>query len=219
MTTFAVLFDMDGVLVDSASLHVRAYEHIFREVGLDFPDAARDAVRSGKARSHVLDLALPDAKADLKRKLSEAKPGALKKVLESQADCSVPGATEAVHALAGASVPMAVVTNSRSPEIWIEKLGISQHIRVVITGDDVSSPKPSAEGYLMGAERLGVPPNRCLAVEDSHDGWVAARRAGMSVALVADDRPGWLDADTKTMRRLDAARILHLLEISLATRP
>jgi len=219
MTTFGVLFDMDGVLVDSASLHVRAYEHVFHEVGLDFPAAARDAVLHGKARSYVLDLALPDASAELKRKLSEAKPGALNKVLEDHRDCSMPGAIETVHTLARAGIPMAVVTNSRSPEIWLEKIGITEHIQVVITANEVSSPKPSAEGYLLGAERLGVPADRCLAVEDSHDGWTAAKNAGMQVALLTDARPDWLDVDTEVMRGLDAARILRLLGISSVTRP
>ena len=55
MTTWGVLFDMDGVLVDSASLHLRAYERVFRDLGLDFPDVARDAVLSGMARLQVLD--------------------------------------------------------------------------------------------------------------------------------------------------------------------
>lgn len=219
MTTFGVLFDMDGVLVDSAPLHVRAYEEVFREVGLDFPDVAREAVLAGKTRSRVLDLALPTAKAGLKTKLSEAKPRALERVLKDHADCSMPGATQAVRGLARAGVPMAVVTNSRSAEIWIEKIGISKQIEVVITADDVSSPKPCAEGYLLGAERLGVRPDHCLAIEDSHDGWMAAKRAGMQVALLVNERPDWLDADTETIRRLDAEWILRSLEISLAIRP
>ena len=214
MTTWGVLFDMDGVLVDSASLHVRAYEHVFRDVGLDFPDVARDAVLSGKARSQVLDLALPAAKVDLKRRLSDAKPEALRTLLRNQADCSIPGATETVCALAQAGVPMAVVTNSRSPEIWIEKIGITNQIQVVVTGDDVSSPKPSAEGYLLGAERLGLPPESCLAIEDSHDGWTAAKSAGMRVAVLANERPDWLDSGTSLMRRLEASRISSLLRIT-----
>ncbi len=218
MTTFGVLFDMDGVLVDSASLHLRAYEQVFREAGLRFPDAVRDAVLTGKTRSHVLDLALPAARVDLKRRLSEAKPEALKQILKEHRDCSMPGAIETVRALMSAGVPMAVVTNSRSPEIWIEKLGISEQIQVVVTGDDVSSSKPSPEGYLLGAERLGVPPEHCLAIEDSHDGWTAAKRAGMRVALVADQRPDWTGVGVEVMRRLDTARILRLLEISLPTR-
>jgi beta-phosphoglucomutase-like phosphatase (HAD superfamily) len=123
---------------------LRAYERVFRDLGLDFPDVARDAVLSGMARLQVLDLALPAAEADLKRRLSDAKPEALRTVLRNQADCSIPGATETVRALAQAGVPMAVVTNSRSPEIWMEKIGITNQIQVVVTGDDVSSPKPSA---------------------------------------------------------------------------
>jgi HAD superfamily hydrolase (TIGR01509 family) len=209
MTTSGVLFDMDGVLVDSARLHVSAYERIFRDAGLEFPIAGKEAVLSGKARSEVLDLALHGAKPDLKRRLSEAKPEALKVVLRDETDCSMPGAIGTVRALAHAGIPMAVVTNSRSPELWIDKLGISSEIAVVITGDDVSSPKPSPEGYLLGAARLGLAPEDCLAIEDSYDGWLAAKGADMQVVLVANERPDWLDAGTETMSELDPARILR----------
>ncbi|MGB8330100.1 MAG: HAD family phosphatase [Polyangiales bacterium] len=219
MTTSGVLFDMDGVLVDSASLHVRAYERVFWTTGLPFPDVARAAVFQGKARSEVLDLALPAHEAELKRRLSEAKPAALRAILADAADCSMPGATDTVRALAVAGVPMGVVTNSRNPELWIEKIGIANQIQVLVTGDDVTSPKPSAEGYLLGAKRLGVPVEHCLAIEDSYDGWVAAKSAGMRVALVAEQRPGWLDADTQVMQRLDAERILQLLAVSTTHRP
>lgn len=211
MTTFGVLFDMDGVLVDSASLHLRAYELVFRDAGLDFPEAARRAVLRGKTRSHVLDLALPEAEAELKRRLWEAKPEALKLVLADEVDCSMPGVIETVLALARAGVPMGVVTNSRAPEIWIEKTGISNHLTILVTGDDVSRPKPSPQGYVLGAQRLGVTPGRCLAIEDSHDGWIAANGAGMRVALVASHRPDWAPAQTEVMPRLDAAPILRSL--------
>jgi HAD superfamily hydrolase (TIGR01509 family) len=211
MTTLAVLFDMDGVLVDSASLHLRAYEIAFREAGLDFPDAARLAVLRGKARSHVLDLALPGAEAELKRRLSEAKPEALKSVLANEAPCSMPGALETVLALSRAGVLMGVVTNSRTPEMWIEKTGISSHLKVLVTGNDVSNPKPSAEGYVLGARWLGVSPDRCLAVEDSLDGWTAAKSAGMRVAVVAGERPDWVPAQTEVMVRLDAVPLLRIL--------
>ena len=66
MTAFGVLFDLDGVLVDSASLHLRAYEQVFESAGLAFSDAAKDAVRRGKSRAEVLNLALPMAERGLK---------------------------------------------------------------------------------------------------------------------------------------------------------
>lgn len=215
MTAFGVLFDLDGVLVDSASLHLRAYEVIFRDAGLDFPDAARRAVLRGKTRSHVLDLALPGAEAELKKRLWEAKPEALKLVLADGPNCSMPSAIETVLTLARAGVPMGVVTNSRAPEIWIEKTGISNHLRVIVTAEHVSRPKPSPEGYVLGAQQLGVAPGRCLAIEDSHDGWMAAMSAGMRVAVVAGERPDWVPMQTEVMPRLDAAPILRSLERDL----
>jgi HAD superfamily hydrolase (TIGR01509 family) len=106
---------------------------------------------------------------------------------------------------------MAVVTNSRDPQIWLRKIGISSQIKVVVAGGDISSPKPSPEGYLRGAELLTVEPECCLAIEDSYDGWLAAKNAGMLVALVGRVRPQWLDAETEVMHRLNATNILRRL--------
>jgi HAD superfamily hydrolase (TIGR01509 family) len=104
---------------------------------------------------------------------------------------------------------MAVVTNSRAPHVWLRNIGIADQIHVVITGDDVSSPKPSPEGYLLGALRLGVAPNRCLAIEDSRDGWLAATAAGMDVALFGKERPAWLDSNARFMSQLGASNVLE----------
>ena len=81
MTTSAVLFDMDGVLVDSASLHLRAYEQVFREAGIEFSVAARDAVREGKTRSEVIEIAVPDASSAITQALFDAKPNAVAQLL------------------------------------------------------------------------------------------------------------------------------------------
>jgi len=218
MNAGGVLFDLDGVLVDSAALHVQAYERVFNEAGLSFPEIARNAVIEGKARSSVIELALPGAPPDLKQGLSDAKPKALEAVLDKQSDCGMPGAAETVRILAQAGVPMAVVTNSRAPQIWLLKMGISTLIRVVVTGEDVASPKPSPEGYLLGAARLAVEPECCLAIEDSYDGWLAATNAGMQVAVFGHQRPEWLDADTALMQRLDASDILQRLGRTTARR-
>ena len=204
-----VLFDLDGVLVDSTALHVRAYEYVFSDAGLSFSEAAKKAVGEGKPRSHVIDLALPPGPAELKRRLADAKPRALKRILDESGDCALPGAKETVGALAKAGVPVAVVTNSGSPWMWLERLGVASQVRVVVTGDDVSSPKPSPDGYLLGAARLGVEPHHCLAIEDSRDGWLAAKSAGMQVAILAREQPKWLDAETARIDRLDATDILR----------
>jgi len=218
MTTGGVLFDLDGVLVDSAAFHLRAYERVFAEAGLPFPDVARTAVTDGKARSHVIDLAAPSATPGLRRSLADAKPKALEAILRDPSDCSMPGATETVRALGSARVPMAVVTNSLAPQIWLRKIGVATQMQAVVTGEDTSSPKPSPEGYLLGASRLGLDPRSCLAIEDSYDGWRAAKDAGMQVAVFGDQTPEWLDTEAELMRRLDASEVLRRLKRIAARR-
>lgn len=210
MTTSAVLFDMDGVLVDSAPLHVRAYERAFDELGIEFSVLARDAVREGKPRAEVIEIAIPEASAATKRELFQAKAEAVAKVLEGAGEVSMRGATQTVRALAERGVPMGVVTNSGAAEIWLEAAGVLDLINVLVTRNDVSSPKPSPEGYLLAAERLSIAPARCIVFEDSHDGYLAASRAGMRALLVASTRPTWAEADIEILPDLDASTVLSL---------
>ena len=210
MTTTAVLFDMDGVLVDSAPLHVRAYERVFREAGMGFPTEARDAVREGRPRLEVIEIAVPEASAAVKQELFDAKSDAVARLLRTAPDVSMPGATRTVHTLAERGVAMGVVTNSSTPKIWLEAAGVLQQMSVVVTRNDVASPKPSPEGYLLAAEQLGLKAADCVAFEDSHDGWLAADRAGMRAVLVATTRPPWAETGTEVLPTMDASSVLAL---------
>ncbi|MGB5284189.1 MAG: HAD family phosphatase [Polyangiales bacterium] len=210
MTTSAVLFDMDGVLVDSAPLHVRAYEQVFRDAGIEFSAAARDAVRQGKPRSEVIEIGLPGANAVIKQALFDAKPNAVATVLQTAQDVSMPGATRTVRALAERGVAMGVVTNSSAPEIWLKAAGVLEQMSVLITRNQVSSPKPSPEGYLLAAKQLGVRAADCIVFEDSLDGWSAAKGAGMRTVLVAATRPAWAGASTELVSTMDRSAVLAL---------
>jgi len=210
MTTSAVLFDMDGVLVDSAPLHVRAYEQVFRDAGIEFSDAARDAVRQGKPRSEVIEIGVPGANAVIKQALFDAKPNALATLLQTAQHVSMPGATRTVRALAERGVAMGVVTNSSAPEMWLKAAGVLEQMSVLITRNDVSSPKPSPEGYLLAAERLGVQAADCIAFEDSLDGWTAATGAGMRTVLVATTPPAWAESSIELVSTMDRSGVLAL---------
>jgi len=205
MTAIAALFDMDGVLVDSAPLHVRAYERVFGEAGLEFPEAARVAVRTGKSRWQVIEIGAPHASPTVKQRLFDAKPEAVAEALRDAGDVSRPGTTRTIQALAESGIPIGVVTNSAAPYVWLEAAGVLDKVEVVVTSNDVSSPKPSPEGYLLAAQRLGVEPERCIAFEDSHDGWLSATRAGMRVVVISTTRPDWVDADAEVVESLDAS--------------
>ena len=209
MTAIAVLFDMDGVLVDSAALHLRAYEQVFAEAGIQLSEAAREAVRAGKPRREVIDIAAPDASETVKQRLNDAKAEAVVAVIETAKGITMPGATWSTKALTDAGIPVGVVTNSRTPEIWLEAGGLSEKLTVVVSGNDVGSPKPAPDGFLLAADRLGVDPSDCLAFEDSADGWLAATRAGMRVVLVSDTRPSWLPDDAESTTSLEASASLN----------
>ena len=105
---------------------------------------------------------------------------------------------------------MGVVTNSGAPEVWLEAAGVLELMKVLVTRNDVSLPKPSPEGYLLAAQRLNVSPAECIAFEDSHDGWLAATRAGMRVVVVATTRPAWAETTIELLPKLDSARVLAL---------
>jgi HAD superfamily hydrolase (TIGR01509 family) len=207
MTASGLLFDLDGVLVESAPLHLRAYQQVFREAKLRFSNDAREAVLAGRPRSEVIEIATPGASGELRTKLAAAKPGALRQVLDDAEDCTAPGARQTVRALLAAGVPVAVVTNSATPEPWLRLLDV--RVSVVVDRRDVTRPKPSPEGYLLAARRLDLPPERCLVVEDSEDGWRAAIAAGMQAIVVAPSRPLWIDAATPTITELEPARALR----------
>jgi HAD superfamily hydrolase (TIGR01509 family) len=208
MTALAVLFDMDGVLVDSYSLHERAYEQVFKEAGIAFPRVARAAVREGKTRSEVIALGAPGASAATRRQLFLAKSKALATVLQDAGDVTMPGAMQTVRALADAGISIGIVTNSGAPGLWLDAAGIKDMVSVVVTSDDVSSPKPSPEGFLLAAQRLGVSPARCMVFEDSYDGWLAALRARMQVVLVSKTRPAWVDSEYDVIELLDPSSVL-----------
>ncbi len=210
---------MDGVLVDSAPLHVRAYEQVFRDAGIEFSAAARDAVRRGKPRSEVIDIAVPGAGAAIKQALFDAKPNAVAKLLQTAQGVSMPGAARTVRALAERGVAMGVVTNSSAPEIWLKAAGVLEQMSVLVTRNDVSSPKPSPEGYLLAAERFGVQASACIAFEDSLDGWSAATGAGMRTVLVAQTRPAWAATSVELLPTMDDAAVLALCLPATAKKP
>src|SRR5262249_45764182 len=96
---------------------------------------------------------------------------------------AAPGVTDLLAAAHGFGMRLALASSSRHS--WIDatlrSLNLSDAFEVVVSGDDVSRGKPDPEIYLLTAERLGVPPERCLAIEDSPNGVMSAYRAGMSV--------------------------------------
>jgi sugar-phosphatase len=171
----AVLFDMDGTLVDSDAAVERAWRTWAGEHGTD-PLAAL-AIAAGRPAEQVVRALLPGAD-------DETMAAATARQLTLQYDdlADVSAAVGATEVLAVIAVPWAVVTSAdrRLASARLRAAGISPPL--LVTSEDVRAGKPDPEGYLLAAARLGADPRQCLVVEDSEAGILAARAAGALVA-------------------------------------
>ena len=188
----AVLWDMDGTLVDSEKLWDVALHELYRLHGGVLSTEVRESTVGGSAETVMAvvfaDLGLDPNPADVRREtdwLHEYVGGLFAQGLPWR-----PGAHELLEGLAVEGVPMALVTNTRRDltDQALNSIG-RQYFSATVCGDEVPRGKPAPDPYLRAAELLGVEPADCLAVEDSTTGTTAAEAAGCAVLVVPIDVP------------------------------
>lgn len=186
----AVLFDMDGTLVDSEKLWDVALQELAREYGGDLSaDARRSIIGTAMAESMRIlhdDLGQPERDPEISAAWINAR------ILELFRGGLPwrPGAFELLHAVRAAGIPTALVTSSPRAlvEIALDTLG-RDTFDVVVAGDEVVAAKPHPEPYLTAARLLGVPIERCVAIEDSPTGVASALASGAAVLAVPAEVP------------------------------
>ena len=178
-----VVFDMDGVLVDSEPVHERANAEYLAGLGVTLDQALSDDMMGRRVRELTDAIAgrlgLPpgrvfsDREAIFWRLLDEG--------LEP-----MPGLHAAVDRLAGAGLPLAVASSGTRAYVdhVLERLEVRAAFDAVVSGEDVHRAKPDPEIYLLAAERLHADPDDCVAIEDTTHGIAAARGAGMRAVAV-----------------------------------
>ena len=177
----AVVFDMDGVLVDSGVHHREAWIAMCRDCGVTPPPEFWRLTIGRPAEEAVLLLVGGIGAAEAHR-LADIKRGHYER-LARRGLMAVPGVGDFVKRLTRAGVPRAVATSAsrRDLERALEALGLREHIDVAVTADDVRRAKPDPEVYLKAAEHLGVDAAACIVFEDAIVGVQAGRAAGMRV--------------------------------------
>jgi HAD superfamily hydrolase (TIGR01509 family) len=184
--TRAVVFDMDGVLVDSGAHHREAWTRMLAELGITAaPGFWRQTIGRPSVEAVPLLLGEPVAPAEARRLARRKQEHYL--ILAASGPRAVPGIPAFVELLEAQGVPLAVATSARRSDALalLGPLGLLERFRTVVTVEDVARGKPDPEVYLLAARRLGVSPEACLVFEDAIVGVQAALRAGMRAFGVA----------------------------------
>jgi HAD superfamily hydrolase (TIGR01509 family) len=179
----AVVFDNDGLLLDTESVWTRAEEDLFERRGTEFsPADKRELVgTSAEIAGGILERRLgePGRAAELIEELNALVVAELERGVEAMV-----GARELLERLRERGTPLGLVSNSplRFVERSIEIVGLQDHFDVVLSAHEVAAPKPAPDPYLEACRRLGVEPGpSVVALEDSPTGVAAARAAGLTV--------------------------------------
>ena len=187
----AVIWDMDGTIVDTAALHFNAWQTVFRSRDIAF---SREDFRKnfGLRNDTIIKEVLgPQAPPEEIASISSEKTQLFRESVKREGVKAMPGAIELLSALHGKGVPMAVASSAprQNAETFLRMLGITHLLDIVVSGEEVVNGKPDPEIFLLAAGRLGVSPACCVVVEDAVGGVAAARAAGMRSIGVAANHP------------------------------
>ena len=186
----AVLFDMDGTLVDSEKLWEVALQVLYSRLGGELTPAVREATVGGSAES-LMQIIYTDLGLDPDADEMAAHSDWLHDYTADLFDGGLPwcdGARELLDTLADSAVPMALVTNTRRAltERALDSIG-RHYFAASVCGDEVVRSKPAPDPYQRAAALLGFDPAQCLAIEDSVTGAASAEDAGCPVLVVPND--------------------------------
>jgi beta-phosphoglucomutase len=187
----AVIFDMDGVLIDSGAHHRDAWRLLLGDIGV-MPPAEYWRLTIGRPAEEAVPLLLGrPVERDEAVQLAQRKRE-LYAQLAARGTRAIAGASYFVEMLVLAGVPRAVGTSAsrHDADTLLAEVGLRQHFEVVVTAEDVRWGKPNPEVYLKAAAGLGMPPKACLVFEDSLVGVHAARNCGMRVIGLTTSHSG-----------------------------
>lgn len=194
MNKVAVLFDMDGVIFDSEPIHERIFIEFSESLGVSITSTeyqrfiGTSSVSQWQFMKNRFDL------DGTPQELSDAKMEFYKKYLRETADLEpIPGLLDFIEDLNNEGIPFALASSNTTDivEATLNAIGLDQVFATRVGGNDVSNAKPAPDIFLLAASRLQVAPEQCIVIEDSTNGILAARRAGMrSIGFDNPNSPG-----------------------------
>ncbi len=221
---FGVIFDADGVLVDSEPISLEAFRRTYAELGVNVDEEDVEAAIGRTVESAV---AMIQERYGVQMNVNEfwaRRQRLYEELVNENGIDAFPGVQELLNELEEEGVPFALASSGRLEKIELNLLaaGLEGRFSTIISGSDVRQGKPAPEIFLLAAQRLFIPPEKCVVIEDSSVGVEAARRAGMPCIAVTNTFPGRvLSAATCVVSSLESVNIAVLKRTieSFASRP
>ena len=194
MTTFdLVIFDCDGVLVDTETINNEVISQLLNEAGLEMSPEEVARRTTGLAYSEMWEMFEDEVPGSLPVDIEEQQL-----TLESERFrkelLPIPGVVETVRCLGAAGIPMCVASNGTREKmvVTLEVTGLAGYFGDKFFGvNQVAHGKPAPDIYLLAAQKMGVPPSRCVVIEDSYPGSQAGLAAGMTVLGYCPNKDIW----------------------------
>ncbi len=210
----AVIWDLDGVIIDSAEEHRLAWQRMAREEGLPMSDADFWAT-FGKRNDDIMTMLWGPLPPERIKAMADKKEAYFRDIIRQTAK-PLPGSIELMRELyeAGFLQALASSTPPENIELIGEVLGLKRYLTVLVSGETVPRGKPAPDIFLKAAQELAAAPSVCLVIEDAVAGVQAAHTAGMRCIAVAGNRdlPGLREAElmVRSLTEADVARMRAL---------
>ena len=179
----ACIFDLDGVVVDTAKYHFIAWKALAQELGFDFTHNDNERLK-GVSRMQSLDILLEIGGKQFAEKeklaMAEKKNTLYVSYIEKMSpEETLPGVEQFLQELRKKGIKTALGSASKNAPLILERIGLAGWFDVIVDGNSISEAKPNPEVFLKGAEKLGIIPEHCVVFEDAIAGVEAARNANM----------------------------------------
>jgi beta-phosphoglucomutase len=210
----AVIWDLDGVVIDSAYEHRLAWQRLAREEGVTFTDADFWST-FGKRNDDIIPQIWGSLSAEQLKALADRKEAYFRELIRERA-VPLPGAMELMRELHEAGFPQALASSTPIENIQLisDVLGLKRYLSVLVSGETVARGKPAPDIFLKAASELHMHPSWCVVIEDAVAGVQAAHAAGMRCIAVVGNRdlPGLREAElmVKDLTEVDVERVRAL---------
>lgn len=208
----AVIFDLDGVLTDTAEYHYQSWKKLAQEEGISFTREDNEQLR-GVTRRQSLEILLKgktlpeDKMEELMVKKNEYYQELINNITMEDL---IPGVEELLNQLQEEGYKLAVASASRNARTVIENLEIGKKFQLIADGYSVKNNKPAPDLFLYAAEELEVEPEECIVIEDAESGIEAALAAGMhTVGIGPEERVGQADFRYDKIKDIKLADIVQ----------